>query len=110
VFNVFNSHAVTQRYAENETDALPNGVGGGPYTGFIKDSLYLTPLYYQTPRSVRLGLDLSWGGHSEPPPPPVAAPVAAPVEAAPPPPPPPPAPVEAPPPPPPAPAPTGERG
>jgi hypothetical protein len=102
VFNVFNSHAVIQRYGQQETD-----FGG---VGYEKDNLYLTPLYYQTPRSVRLGLDLSWGGHSEPPPPPVAAPVAAPVEAAPPPPPPPPAPVEAPPPPPPAPAPTGERG
>jgi hypothetical protein len=104
VFNVFNSHAVTQRYGENETDQVALG---GPY---YKDTLYLTPLFYQTPRRIRVGLDLSWGGHSAPPPPPVAAP--APVEAAPPPPPPPP-PVEAAPPPPPPPravAPTGERG
>jgi len=112
VFNVFNSHAITQRYGENETDALPNGVGTPPFTGYIADSQYLTPLYYQTPRSIRVGLDLSWGGSSPPPPPPVAAPLPAPVEeAAPPPPPPPPPPAAEPaPPPPPAVAPTGERG
>jgi hypothetical protein len=103
VFNVFNSHATIQRYAQQEQ--ADNGDGT-----YQADTLYLTPLYFQQPRTIRLGIDLSWGGHSEPPPPPVAAP--APVEAAPPPPPPPP-PVEAPPPPPPPPpavAPQGERG
>jgi hypothetical protein len=107
VFNVFNSHAITQRYGENETDS--DGLGGPYYA----DPLYLTALHYQTPRTVRVGLDLSWGGSSPPPPPPVAAPLPAPVEeAAPPPPPPPPPPpaAEPAPPPPPAVAPTGERG
>ena len=100
VFNVFNSKAIIQRYAENELD-----FGG---VGYLKDPLYLTALHYQTPRTVRVGLDLSWGGTSSPPPPPVAAPLPAPVEeAAPPPPPPAPAPVA---PPAPAVAPTGERG
>ena len=102
VFNVLNSHAIIQKYATQEQSH-----SGGAYQ---PDPQYLTPLYYQDPRTIRVGIDLSWGGHSEAPPPPVVT-APAPVEAAPPPPPPPP-PVEqpAPPPPPPAPAPTGERG
>jgi hypothetical protein len=93
VFNIFNSHAVTQRYAvhENARGAFSSTTGRNPCglnpDGSVirecwkPDPLYLTPLFYQTPRYVRLGLDLLWGG--SPPAPPV-------VEAPPPPPPPPP--------------------
>jgi iron complex outermembrane receptor protein len=50
------------------------------------DPLYNTPLYYQTPRYVRLGLDFQWGGSRPapheaevaPPPPPASVPDAAP--------------------------------
>jgi hypothetical protein len=132
VFNIFNSHAVTQRYAVHENaraafsslnpTSHPCGdVAGSPGTPIREcwrpDPLYLTPLFYQNPRYVRLGLDLLWGG--SPPAPPV-------VEAPPPPPPPPPPPATvtcpdgtvitapgtcpAPPPPPPPPPPAPERG
>jgi hypothetical protein len=125
VFNVFNSHAVTQRYAEHEDgyafqDPDPeSNLCGEALECFHPNSQYGTPLYYQTPRYVRLGLDLLWGG--SPPAPPVAEVVA------PPPPPPPAAPATQtcpdgtvilatdacpvpPPPPPPPPATSGERG
>jgi hypothetical protein len=62
VFNVFNSHAVIQKYAQQEQSANPNGT-------YVADPLYLSPLYFQSPRTVRLGLDLLWGGHVAPPPP-----------------------------------------
>lgn len=45
VFNAFNAKAVIQRYAQHEA------------TGLQIDPLYLTPLYYQTPRYTRLGFD-----------------------------------------------------
>ncbi len=121
VFNVLNSHAVLQRYAvhENSRQATASVCGAGVLECWRPDPLYLTPLYYQAPRYIRLGLDILWGGESAPPP--------APVEVAPPPPP-PPAPPPAtqtcadgsvilatdacpvPPPPPPPPAPAPERG
>jgi hypothetical protein len=116
VFNVFNSHAVVQKNAQHEIARSSRAAtcGAGVLECWAPNPLYLSPLYYQTPRRIRVGLDLSWGGASSPPPPPVAAPLPAPVEeAAPPPPPPPPPPpaVEQPtPPPPPAVEPTGERG
>jgi hypothetical protein len=70
VFNVFNSHAITQRYAAQETGA---GVADGTYA---PDPLYLTPLYYQQPRYVRLGMDVYFGGSTPlpPEPEPVVAP------------------------------------
>ena len=77
VFNVFNSQAITQRHGQQESGA---GTNDGTYA---PDPLYLRALSYQTPRYVRLGLDVFFGGHSSP------APV---VEAPPPPPPPPPVP------------------
>jgi hypothetical protein len=117
VFNLFNSHAVTQRYAQHENDHQfgPSTPCGAASECYSPDPLYLTPLFYQTPRFVRLGLDLLWGG--SPPAPPV-------VEVPPPPPPPPPATqtcpdgtvilatatCPAPPPPPPPPPPAPERG
>ncbi|HEV2594866.1 MAG TPA: TonB-dependent receptor [Sphingomicrobium sp.] len=107
VFNVFNSHAVIQKYAQQEQSSNGNGT-------YVADPLYLSPLYYQSPRLVRLGLDVIWGGHAAlppapppppPPPPPAPAPTqtcadgtvilatgACPVPPPPPPPPPPPAP------------------
>jgi len=120
VFNVFNSHAVTQKYAQHENDHQfgPSTACGAALECYSPDPLYLTPLFYQTPRYVRLGLDLLWGG--SPPAPPVVE-----VPPPPPPPPPPPAPTQtcpdgtvilatatcpAPPPPPPPPAPAPERG
>ena len=121
VFNVFNSQAVIQRNAQHEIAHSIGGVsrcGAGVPECYRPNPHYLTPLYYQQPRYVRLGLDVMWGG--SPPAPPV-------VEAPPPPPPPPPAPpatqtcadgsvilatdaCPAPPPPPPPPAPAPERG
>ena len=73
VFNVFNSKAVLQRYAQATTAANPDGT-------WTPDPLFGTPQFYQQPRYVRLGLDLFWGGED--------APVAEPVVEAPPPPPP----------------------
>ena len=122
IFNLFNSHAVTQRYAQHELNwspqTGPTGVCPTSQECFQPDPLYATPLFYQTPRYVRLGLDLLWGG-SPPAPPVVETPP-------PPPPPPPPAPATqtcpdgtvilatatcpAPPPPPPPPPPAPERG
>jgi len=121
VFNVFNSHAVTQKYAQHEnargTSTALCGPLPSPRECWHPDPLYGSALFYQTPRYVRLGLDLLWGG--SPPAPPV-------VEAPPPPPPPPPPPATqtcpdgsvilatatcpAPPPPPPPPPPAPERG
>jgi hypothetical protein len=108
---------VTQRYAQHENDHQfgPSTPCGAASECYSPDPLYLTPLFYQNPRSVRLGLDLLWGG--APPAPPV-------VEVPPPPPPPPPATqtcpdgtvilatatCPAPPPPPPPPPPAPERG
>jgi hypothetical protein len=43
VFNVFNSHAITQRYAENEIETLV-GVCKMPFSGYFMVSLYLNPL------------------------------------------------------------------
>lgn len=45
IFNAFNSKAVIQRYAIHESTSL------------VADPLYLSPLYYQTPRYARLGFD-----------------------------------------------------
>lgn len=107
VFNVFNSHAVLNRNASSETSPRSGG-------GYNASRLFLLPNAYQTPRYVRLGLDLLWGGvaaapavvEAAPPPPPPPAPPATQTCAdgsvilatdtcpAPPPPPPPPAPVE----------------
>jgi hypothetical protein len=122
VFNIFNSHARTQLYAQHENSRATSVAACGPLPSprecWHPDPLYGSALFYQTPRYVRLGLDLLWGG--APPAPPV-------VEAPPPPPPPPPAPpatqtcpdgsvilatatCPAPPPPPPPPAPAPERG
>jgi len=121
VFNVFNSHAITQRYAQHEDGYSNSDCSPGVLECFHPDAQYLSPLYYQTPRYVRLGLDLLWGGSA---PAPAPAPVIAP------PPPPPPAPPATqtcpdgtvilatdacpvpppPPPPPPPPAASGERG
>lgn len=122
VFNVFNSHAVIQRNGRHE---ISRSGSSRTCTGALEcttpNPLYLTPLYYQKPRFVRLGLDIAFGGHRSapvefvappPPPPPVEAPAtqtcvdgtvilatgACPVPPAPPPPPPPPPPS------------TGERG
>jgi hypothetical protein len=120
VFNVFNSHARTQLYAQHENDHQfgPSTACGAAAECYSPDPLYLSTLFYQTPRYVRLGLDLLWGG--SPPAPPVVE-----VPPPPPPPPPPPAPTQtcpdgtvilatatcpAPPPPPPPPAPAPERG
>ena len=112
VFNVFNSKAVISRFSESESD---NGTNPGT---FQPEPTFLLPSAYQTPRIVRLGLDILFGG----------APAAAAVVEAPPPPPPPPPPAPAtqtcpdgsvilatdacpaPPPPPPPPAPEPERG
>ena len=122
VFNVFNSHAVLQRYARHDLSrgTLANGDCEVSLECWAPNPQYLTPLYYQQPRYVRLGLDVLWGGEAAPPPPPPVV--------APPPPPPPPAPppatqtcadgsvilatdtCPAPPPPPPPPAPAPERG
>jgi hypothetical protein len=111
VFNVFNSHAVLGYFNRSETTA------GAPGGGYFRRATFGLPQSYQTPRYVRLGLDLLWGG--APPAPPV-------VEVVPPPPPPPPPPATqtcpdgsvilatatcpAPPPPPPPPPPAPERG
>jgi hypothetical protein len=123
VFNLFNSHAILQRDAQHEQAHLfggQSGCTGGAIECYDPNPFYGTPLYYQTPRYVRLGLDVLWGG----------APPAPPVVEAPPPPPPPPPPAPppatqtcsdgtvilatdvcpAPPPPPPPPAPAPERG
>ena len=68
VFNVFNSHAILQRHAQQET-----GAGTNPGT-YAPDTTYLTPLSYQNPRYVRLGMDILFGGHhAEPAPEPVVA-------------------------------------
>ncbi len=73
VFNVFNSQAVLYR----------REFGDRAYTGGVitPDSNYGQPRVYQAPRTLRLGMDVEFGGASVPPPPPV--------EVAPPPPPPP---------------------
>lgn len=52
VFNLFDSHAVLQRYAQHETQK-----SGNAYT---PDPLYLTPTVYEQPRYVRLGFDLAF--------------------------------------------------
>ena len=57
VFNVFNSHKVIQRYGENESGSYTTDAGA---TRYQADPLYLTPLYYQTPRTVRVGFDLTF--------------------------------------------------
>ncbi|MEO6225679.1 MAG: hypothetical protein ABIO80_07510, partial [Sphingomicrobium sp.] len=117
VFNVFNSHAVRQRYVESVTGQCTTTTPTCDVGDYIPNPTYNTPLSYQPPRHVRLGLDLMWGGS------PALPPV---VEAVLPPPPPPPAmqtcpdgsmiaadamcPVPPPPPPPPAPVERGERG
>jgi hypothetical protein len=114
VFNVFNSQAVIQRNPVSESAPHSAALGGG----YTKSTLFMLPNAYQTPRYVRLGLDILWGGEPAPPPPVVEAP--------PPPPPPPPPPATqtcpdgsvilatatcpAPPPPPPPPPPAPERG
>ena len=51
IFNLFDSHAVLQRYAQHETAGAPS---------YPLDSYYLTPTEYQAPRSVRVGFDLSY--------------------------------------------------
>ena len=77
VFNVFNSHAVIQKNAQHE---ISRGTGsrcvGATYNECWKPNPdYLTPLYYQQPRYVRIGMDVYWGGSVPvPPPPPVVAP------------------------------------
>jgi hypothetical protein len=87
VFNVFNSKAITQRNSVHENSRSTSAVNcaplGAPRECWSPNPLYGSALFYQTPRYVRLGLDLLWGGN--PPAPPVVAEIA-------PPPPPPPAP------------------
>ncbi len=59
IFNVFNAQAVMQR---NEVGEIGFGVANPNYG---------KPRAYQTPRYVRLGLDIAFGGGIAPPPPPV---------------------------------------
>lgn len=118
IFNVFNSQAIQKRYEFGDLDAI-YGANGLP-TAYVPDPNYGVPTVYQSPRYVRLGLDIAFAGNAAPPPPP-------PVEVVPPPPPPPatqtcpdgsviaadatcPVPPPPPPPPPPAPVERGERG
>jgi hypothetical protein len=54
LFNVLNTQAVLQRYAQHETAK----VNPGPQ--YVADPLYLTPTVYQTPRYVRFGFDLTF--------------------------------------------------
>ena len=65
VFNVFNSQAVIQRNPVSESAPHSAALGGG----YTASTLFLLPNAYQTPRYVRLGLDVLWGGHAAPPPP-----------------------------------------
>src|SRR5207237_10560977 len=73
VFNIFNSHARTQLYAQHENARSTSVANCGPLPSprecWHPDPLYGSALFYQQPRSVRLGLDLLWGG--SPPAPPV---------------------------------------
>lgn len=48
IFNLFDSHAVLQKYAQHETSAG------------VLDPLYLEPTEYQAPRYVRVGFDLTY--------------------------------------------------
>jgi outer membrane receptor protein involved in Fe transport len=84
VFNVFNSHAVISRYEFGDLAYNPGGCSGSVcgLEEFPADPNFGQPSGYQSPRYVRLGLDVTFGGPSILPPPP-------PVELAPPPPPPP---------------------
>lgn len=59
VFNLLNSTAVLQRYAQHETAKL-NPTVAVPNAQYIPDPLYLSPIAYQTPRYVRLGFDVSF--------------------------------------------------
>lgn len=119
VFNVFNSQAIQKRNEFGDAGVVyVPGTHNTVIKGYVPNPNYDIPTLYQAPRSVRLGLDIAFGGVT--PPPPVVAP---PVEI----PPPPPAtvtcesgavvtapgvcpPVAPPPPPPPAPVERGERG
>jgi hypothetical protein len=84
VFNVFNSHAVISRYEFGDLAYNPGGCSEDQcgLEEFPADPNFGQPSGYQSPRYVRLGLDVTFGGPSILPPPP-------PVELAPPPPPPP---------------------
>lgn len=50
-FNILNSQAVNQRYSQGD-------LGPSPTSG--ADPLYGRPLFYQTPRTIRVGLDWSF--------------------------------------------------
>ena len=52
IFNLFDAHAVLNRYNQHET--------GGQDEGYPLDPLYLEPTEYQAPRYVRVGFDLTY--------------------------------------------------
>jgi len=65
VFNLFNSHAVQDRYEFGDllyVDAVTNPVTGAVVTPeqFIPDPTFGQPRLYQSPRSVRLGMDINF--------------------------------------------------
>ena len=56
IFNVFDSHAVLQKYAQHET----SGHNSDPAKSYSLDADYLSPIEYQAPRYVRVGFDLTY--------------------------------------------------
>ena len=56
IFNLFDSHAVLQKYAQHET----SGYNKKPALSYQLDGEYLQPTEYQAPRYVRVGFDLSY--------------------------------------------------
>jgi len=57
IFNLFDSHAVLQRYNQHETAGYNSK---HPDQSYPLDGLYLQPTEYQAPRYVRVGFDLTY--------------------------------------------------
>jgi hypothetical protein len=70
IFNVFNSRSVQKRYEFGDLDVAAYDANDLPIPGNnIPVTNYGQPLVYQAGRSVRLGLDIMFGGVAAPPPP-----------------------------------------
>ncbi len=67
IFNVFNSQAIQKRYEFGDLDADYDPNTNLP-VAYYPDPNYGVPTVYQSPRYVRLGLDIMFAGNAAPPP------------------------------------------
>lgn len=71
IFNIFNKQGVRERDEVGDLDAIYNDAGTA-IVDYVPNPNYGLATSYQAPRSVRLGLDVWFGGPAALPPPPLA--------------------------------------